>query len=317
MYKFSIISPVYCNPKEVAKFLDSLHKLGIRGDFEVILVDDSLNNSVKTVIQKFKHLPIKLIELKKRFFIGEKRNIGTREAKNEIIFFIDSDIILEKDSLNILLQSMKENPQVAMFGGTIMQAGKKLHPTKNDRLIRHGTIEYCEVIYSAYLCLYKSIFFKLGGYDEIFENRGEGTDLSIKFWRAGFPLARNLKSIVHHPLFKSQRKSPDRIAEMYRSLFLVAYKYGINPNENPHLIEMYQERKEAYGETCEFYSIYATAKYLDWFVRNYQAIRKSKNNIPYDFDFKPFDIFSNKELLNKCLDKALERINPYYKKVFR
>ena len=315
MINFSIVTPTYNNPEELEKFLSSLKDSNLKFN-EIIVVDDSFQSPVDQIIERFSQLPIRFIRLKKKLYISQKRNLGAKESKNEIIIFIDSDIILEKNSLRILLESLKNNPEIAMIGGLIKQGGKKLQPTKNDRLISHGEIYLCEVIYSPYLALYKSIFSRVNGYDEIFENRGEGTDLSIKFWRAGFPIGRNLKSIVNHPLFKSERKSSDRIAEMYRSLFLVAYKYGISLEENPHFIEMYQERKEAYGETCEFYGIYAAAKYLNWFVKNYEIIKKSKDSIPKEYNFKPFDIFTNKELLKSCLGEAKSRIEPFYKKVF-
>ena len=315
MINFSIITPTYNNPKELEKYLLSLEKFNFKSN-EIIIIDDSFETPVDQTIKKFSQLPIKFIKLKKKEFISQKRNLGAKESKNELIFFIDSDVILEKNSLLILIDSLKNYPDIAMIGGTIMQEGVKLHPTKNDRLLSHGEVHLCEVIYSPYLALYKSVFFQVNGYDEIFENRGEGTDLSIKFWRAGFPIGRNLNSIVNHPSFKSERSSSNRIAEMYRSLFLVAYKYGISFEENPHFVEMYQERKEAYGEKCEFYVIYSAAKYLNWFAENIDKIKKSKNSIPNEYDFKPFDIFTKKDLLKSCLGEARSRIEPFYKKVF-
>lgn len=316
MPNFSIISPTYENPDEFEIFLASLKNSDIKSDFELIVVDDGPTNKIEQIVQKNKDLPLKFIKLKEHAYIGQKRTIGAKKAKNEILFFIDSDIILEKDSLRIILETMQHHPEVAMMGGTIMQDGKQLHPTKNDRLIKDKDISYCEVMYSAFLALYKSAFLSLDGYDDVFENRGEGTDLSIRFWRAGFPIARNLKSIVIHPSFKKARKTPDKIAEMYRSLFLVAYKYDIEEEKNPHFIEMYQERKDVYGETCEFYAIYAVSKYIDWFNKNYNLILKSKENIPKEFDFKPFDVFTDKKMLETCIEQATKKIAPFYKKAF-
>jgi len=314
---FSIITPTYQNPEELKTFLTSLENAIKPADFEILIMDDSLDNKNKKISESFQRkLPLKFFKFPKHLFISQKRNIGALKAKNEIIFFIDSDIQLDRNSISILWQTMKEYPEAALFGGKIIQDKKQFHPTRHDRLLPKGDIVYCEVIYSAYLSLYKSIFLKLGGYDEIFGNRGEGTDLSIRFWRAGFPIVRNLNSVVSHPSFKPQRKSPTKIAEMYRSLFLVGYKYGLDPQKNPHFIEMYQERKDAYGETCEYFAIYSAVSYLDWFVKNYHQICKSQKNAPGLYDFKPFDIFTDKKLLNDCLNQAKERITPFYHKAF-
>lgn len=316
--EFSIITLTYQNPEEFDKFLISVINAEKPGNFELIVVDDSPDKKNDEIIKNYQNkININFVKLKKKSFISEKRNIGVSRARHELLFFVDSDIILEKNALSVLIKTARENPQSAMFGGAIMQDSNQLHPTKQDRLlsIKDNTF-YCEVLYSAYLAFYKSAFSKVGGYDTIFENRGEGTDLSIKFWRGGFPILRDLNSIVHHPAFKTQRKSPERIAEMYRSLFLVGYKYNIQLEKNPHFIEMYQEREAAYGEACEFYTIYTFKLYYEWFCKNYRRIKDSQKNIPSLYDFKPFDIFTDKKLLEDCLASAEDRIRPFYKKVF-
>jgi len=312
----SVIAPTYNNPEEIKLFLDSLNITEKQGELELIIVDDSSDRKVEEVIQDTKvDFPVKYFKLKRQF-IGEKRNFGARKAKYELLFFIDSDITFEKNALKILLQSLSNHPEIAMFAGTIMQDDKQLHPTKNDRLIKKDDIVLAEVIYSAYLATYKSIFLKLGGYDSIFENRGEGTDLSIKYWRAGYPLARNLRSVVYHPAFKAARKSPERIAEMYRSLYLVGYKYGLSPEKNPHLMEMYEEREAAYGKTLEFYCIFSTAKYIDWFIEHRKELQESQKEAEKlsIYDFKPFDVFSDKKLLDLCLAKSTGLIKQTYQK---
>lgn len=318
MLNFSIITPTYKNPEEFRKFLISLVGTEKPGNFELLVVDDSQNNEIEAIIEEFRDkIEIVFLKSKKRMFIGEKRNWGAHKSHYELLFFIDSDIILEKNALSVLIETMRKNKSAAMFGGKIIQGGKQLHPTKQDRLMHVSDNNYyVEVLYSAYLALYKTIFLKIGGYDKIFENRGEGTDLSIRFWRGGYPIMRNLDSVVYHPAFKPQRKTPEKIAEMYRSLFLVSVKYGLDPEKNLHFIEMYHERKDAYGEKCEFYVIYAFSLYYDWFCKNYKSIMKSKNEIPMDFDFKPFDIFTDQNLLKNCLSTSGEKIKPHYQKVF-
>ena len=316
MIKYSIITPTYENPAELKIFLDSLTKAQKPGDFELIIVDDSRDDSVKKVIVEYTSLPIRYIKLKKYTFLCQKKNLGAKKAKNEIIIFMDSDLTVNANAITLLIETMKNNPDIAMFAGKVMQDGRQLQPTKNDRILPKGSIHISEVQYGVFQATYKSIFNKVGGFDSIFEAHGEGSDLSIRYWRAGFPLGRNLSVIVHHPAFKPERILTSRIKQVYKTLLLIAYKYDIAPELSPHLIEMYQERKAVYGETGEFNALFSFGSYFDWMNEKYSAIAKSKKNVPNSFDFKPFDVFSNQKALDKCLKGSVEKIKPAYLKIF-
>lgn len=317
MINFSIITPTYENPTELKIFLDSLVMAEKPGDFELIIVDDSPSDKIIEIVKKYNSvLPIKFIRLKKYTFLCEKKNIGAKKAKNEIIVFMDSDLIINQNVFTLLLQTMKNNPDIALFAGKVMQDGKQLQPAKNDRILIHGKNHLTEVQYGVFQATYKSIFSKIGGFDKVFEGHGEGSDLSIRYWRAGFPLGRNLDIVVHHPSFKSSRILPDRIKQVYRTLLLLAYKYDVAPELSPHLIEMYLERKDVYGEKGEFYALYAFSSYFDWMKKKYAAISKSKKNVSQLYDFKPFDVFSDEKSLKICLLGAAQKIRPAYVKVF-
>jgi len=238
---------------------------------------------------------------------------------------LDSDIEVKNDTVLQLIKYMKDNPAVArMTGKSIFNLGtnkgKVDRPTPQDRTFKKDNTTFIEGIYGRYECYYKTPFLEVGGYDNLFEYCGEGTDISVKFWRAGYPLGYDENILAYHNTEAPnslRRSNPDKMANMYLSLFLVAYKYDVfDINNSPNFIKSSQERKNAYGDTLEFHAIVSAAKSFNWIAKNISKIKKSKEKIPNNYNFKPFDIFTDKEEIDKCLNAAKEKIKPFYKKVF-
>lgn len=329
MIKVSVVIATYKRPNETQKCLDLLDKSeGLNRDYqlEVLVIDSSPDILTKTAIYKSTcKFDVKYIKLKKKTLPGEARTLAIKKANDELIIILDSDIEVKNDTILKMIQYMKNHPLVArMTGKSIFSSGEKKgqvdRPTKWDRIYKQGDISFIEGIYGRYEIFYKAPFLNINGYDEIFGACGEGTDISVRFWRAGYPLALDDTIIAHHNSEAPEslrRSDPDRMTSMYRSLFLVAYKYDVSDfSQSRHFIETHQERKAAYGEQTEFHAIVSAARSIEWFKKNYGKLINSKKNIPKIYDFKPFDIFTNQELLKRCLSDSKKRIEPFYQKAF-
>lgn len=330
MIKASVVIATYKRPKETSYCLELLSKsqfLGDKFDLEVMVVDSSPDDLTEKVIKDFKEkFDLNYIKLRHQTLPGKARNIAISKAKYEIIIILDSDIEVKPETIWCMIEYLKNHPGVArMTGKSIFtsgsQKGRVDRPTKWDRKITQKDTVLIEGIYGRYEAFYKSAFLKVGGYDLIFGACGEGTDLSIRFWRAGFPLGIDEKIISLHNTAAPEslrRVDFDRITTMYRSLFLVAYKYNVGDTAlSPNFIKSSQERYAAYGNTIEFHSIVSVAHSIEWFKDHYQEVQKSKKSIPLEYDFKPFDIFSHKKFLTHCLEHAEERIKSYYQTAFQ
>ena len=104
----SIIIPCYNTELYLEKCLTSIINQKLK-EFEVILVDDCSTDNTISVIKKFtQNYPnFKLIENIKNQGAGYNRNIALKEAKYDIISFIDSDDYLEDNFYSELLKVMK------------------------------------------------------------------------------------------------------------------------------------------------------------------------------------------------------------------
>ena len=112
----SVIIPSYDSESTIAKCLDSLLDQSYRGDYEIILVDSSVDRTPQIVS---KYIPsINFIHLDQKTDPGTARNMGIEKAKGDIIAFIDSDCIASNDWLEKLVSAHKST-SYNIIGGVV------------------------------------------------------------------------------------------------------------------------------------------------------------------------------------------------------
>ena len=318
MNNISIIVPTYKRPEYVELCLKSIIGsvgLGSKFEVEVILSDNSPDDSVAEVAKKYKDkLDLVFLPEKTPIFVGESRRRGVEKAKNEIIIFADSDIELGENALSEVIKCITETPSAGMVTTKVFfkkddQIGEVDRPRKEDRMLEIDGVTYEETNYGRFLCTHRSIFKYLGGYDDVFEKRGEGVDMSCRYWRGGFPIVYCEKSVVYH-----HHDAPDSLTRlnsgsdrMFASLILMAYKYDIDADTSPYFVEVMNEGKD-FQDKKLFDPIHAASSMLDWFNERFDDIKKSKDAIPKEYDFKPQDVFTKQDLVKKCIAEAPDRI---------
>jgi glycosyltransferase involved in cell wall biosynthesis len=86
--------------------LDSIFKTGVE-DMEVIIVDDcSSDNTVKIA----KEYPVRVVQLETNSGPAKARNRGVKEAKGDIIFFLDADVIVMDGTVKEAKDYFDNNP---------------------------------------------------------------------------------------------------------------------------------------------------------------------------------------------------------------
>ena len=97
--KISIVIPVYNSSLTLKECLASIFSSSFK-NYEVIVVsDNSTDDSVK-IASEFN---INIIELRQNKGPGNARNEGAKIAQGDILLFIDSDVIINKDSLSLII----------------------------------------------------------------------------------------------------------------------------------------------------------------------------------------------------------------------
>ncbi|MDP2923122.1 MAG: glycosyltransferase family 2 protein [Candidatus Omnitrophota bacterium] len=111
--KFSIIIPVHNARGTLKTCLDSVFSSENK-DLEVFIVDDASTDESAQIVKNY---PCKLITLEENMGAASARNIGKDYAKGDILVFIDSDVTIRKDTLDIIDKSFIENKELIAVTG--------------------------------------------------------------------------------------------------------------------------------------------------------------------------------------------------------
>lgn len=84
-------------------------------DFEVIVVDNKSSDGAAELVEK-RHSWAKLIRNKENRGFAAGNNVGVKEisGRSTYVLFLNNDIVLDKDTLSVMYNYMKENPAVGL-----------------------------------------------------------------------------------------------------------------------------------------------------------------------------------------------------------
>ena len=327
MISLSIIIPCFKRVQQTLKTINLLlQSEGIDNRYkaEFIAADSSPDDELKLALQK--EFGGKIIFTRpEKPGIATNKNQGAKIAQNPILIFCDSDMEVEKDTIKNTISALQRHKNAAAVGGQVIWRGGSKHgqhdrPRAEDRMLKIEQTTYVEVLYSRYIGTYKEVFLNVDGYDEvIFNMRGEGSDLSVRYWRAGYPLIYNEDIVVHHVY-----DAPDAVAvrvahqewAIAKDLFLLIYKYDILGQNYKNFIRTVAANFSPLGDMGYYEILQGLVQHYDFIckVKPYLDDQKSKMKSIYNFKF--LEIFSRKELLNLCIKEAESRLLKIRKQSF-
>ncbi|MFA4871754.1 MAG: glycosyltransferase [Patescibacteria group bacterium] len=165
----SVVIATYNDP-EIENCLDSVFKSeGV--DFEVVVIDDaSTLVDVKGLVSQYP--PARLFVFDKNLGPAAARNLGVREARGELVFFLDSDAQIYPDTLKKMADRFEQDQELQ--GLTILWSDE---PIRNNFFNKFKAVEtnyigknfWTRVFGSNGSVIYREIFLKEGGFDENFK----------------------------------------------------------------------------------------------------------------------------------------------------
>jgi glycosyltransferase involved in cell wall biosynthesis len=109
----SVVIPNHNGEGTIFKCLESAFSSEYN-PFEVVVVDDSSTDNSVEIIEKF---PCKLVRLEKHAGVSKARNIGAGASRGELLFFIDNDCLLQRNTL-ALANKAYDGKNGRVIGGT-------------------------------------------------------------------------------------------------------------------------------------------------------------------------------------------------------
>ena len=168
----SVIVPAYNRADDLATLLGSL--ASERHRLDIVVVDDCSPNPAVYDDLKTRHPHVRFIRQATNRGPAAARNRGAREAKCELLFFIDSDTAVVEGTIDTILGIYREHPDFVVCCGTCDN-----RPI-NDGLFAHykalleaswiadrrGRITYIGHVGSRAFTIKRTVMLGLGGFNE-------------------------------------------------------------------------------------------------------------------------------------------------------
>ena len=209
----TIIIPTYNRAKDVLALIDSIKKSDYY-DFRVVVVDDCSSDNTLAAI-KNSYPDVLVLSNQKNLGASASRNLGIKKFIKETNYFLflDSDEIIEPDTISLLLKAANKDEQIAaatpsvyyfdeptkkqygevdvglLTGWNYSKADKKtdkpwlVKSCGGNFLIKAGAVK------------------KVGLFDEVFHTFYEDADYSLRVIKAGY-------KIIYAPAAKVFHKTP-------------------------------------------------------------------------------------------------------------
>ncbi len=195
----SVIIPNRNGAETLGECLAAIFKTGYQG-LEVIVVDDASTDNSLEITARF---PVRTIAHETCRGASAARNSGAAAARGEIIFFIDSDVVIPPDAFSILAEDFRD-PEISGVVGMLKPF------TRFDNLCSqyknfymHHTYrqlpERIRVFYTSAAAIRKNVFAAAGGFDERYLSATiEDTDFGVRVTGRGYRLRLDRRLQVDH-----------------------------------------------------------------------------------------------------------------------
>ena len=247
MIKYSFIIPCFNSENTIKICLDSiLAQNKFLNQLEILIIDDGSHDSTKNIIHSYDHSDnVKIILHPKNRGLSAARNSGIKNASGEILVFIDSDMVLSKNWLEVLDNIFNDDNPMGVMGQ--YNIPKNLVPNTLDRYLYSSLrgakknykskepIKFKYFLFSN-TAIKKEVMKSVRGFDESFKKYGgEDTELAIRLfskYKNQFLYSNNL--ITYHHGQKSLKEFCTNMKD-----------YG--KNNLPRLIKKYPQHKKSLG----------------------------------------------------------------------
>lgn len=223
MPKYSFIIPVYNRPDEVEELLESLTKQNYT-NFELIVVEDGSIIDCKNIVEKYRQKLCIEYVMQPNGGPSVARNRGAEIACGDYFIFLDSDVIVPENYLQIVDENV-ESRLLQCFGGPDAS-----HPsfTPIQKAISHsmtsvlttggirGKKESMDKFYprSFNMGISREAFVKVNGFSDM--RFGEDVDFSMRLIENNFKAGLIKEAFVYH-----KRRTT------FKSFFKQVYNSGI------------------------------------------------------------------------------------------
>ena len=248
--ELSIILINYNTKAMTQKTIDSIFSTVLETKYEVIVADNS-SKEEERYTSNDKRVKV-LSELENKGF-GNACNIAAKEAKADVLLFLNSDTILKKGSVDESYKYLQEQENVGALGirmllpdNTLDHGCKRGFPTPMASLyyftgmdkrypdsqkygwyrqtfIPERSIADVDSISGAFFMIPKKVFNEMDGFDEDYFMYGEDVDLCYRIKKAGYRVVYYGKVFFLHLKGESGMKKDTKVLSYFYDAMRIFY----------------------------------------------------------------------------------------------
>jgi GT2 family glycosyltransferase len=243
--KASIVVATYNRKDKLEKCLNALaNQTYPKDDYEIIIVDDGSTDGTYEFLKE-KQKEIKNLRIFRQNNKGpaSARNLGVKNAKGEVIFFTDDDVIVPNNWIEEFLKVFEKYPEVVAVGGYLEASEEMIkrnifakYEAYMSRLVYNmpnelyiGGVETFGVV-TCNAAYKKKVIEEVGYFDETFPvAAGEDADLKLRVALKGYKFAFIPLKAIHIQDYNFKRfyrqLKARKIGELY---FINKWKHVLN-----------------------------------------------------------------------------------------
>ena len=189
-----IIIVTYNGANVIEKCIDSIFSQNFdREKYQLLIIDNNSTDETRELIKK-KYPDLNLIVNKKNYGFGKANNIGINSTNSKYVVLLNQDSYVEKDWLKELVNSMKENPDVACCG-----AKEISYDFKKSEIQRISADPKNQIWMGCGSIIFRrDALIQAGLFDEFYFMYGEDIDLSFILKILGWRIILNEKAKWYH-----------------------------------------------------------------------------------------------------------------------
>jgi len=142
----SIIIPIFNEKDTILELLNSIKRVGLKKEYEVLMIDDGSTDGTRDILNKIKNEKnYKVIFKEKNSGKGESLKLGFKKAIGEYIIVQDADLEYNPKDYIKLLEEVSKHKKTVVYGSRFMGSYKdmsSLHYFGNQLLTQITNILY-------------------------------------------------------------------------------------------------------------------------------------------------------------------------------
>ena len=199
--QISIVVPVHNGGIQLPLCLRALLESSFR-DFELLVVDDCSTDMTSQITQSY---DVRYVRTSSKLGPAAARNLGARHARGHILVFVDADVQVSPEALQIIVEDFERDPHRAAVFGSYDQAPAELGFVSQYKNLMHHYVHQISspdavTFWAGCGAIRRKLFLELGGFDARKYPRPtiEDIELGMRLRRHGHKVLLDKRLQVKH-----------------------------------------------------------------------------------------------------------------------